>query len=77
MKYVLYLYSKSKHMKHILKFFVQVFIIVFIFYPIIIGRYLWTFKWNDNYGGLSVTKLYSKSFKEMVWGLQGRKWSTF
>ena len=64
-------------MKHILKFLVQCFIIFFILYPIIIGRFLWTFKWNDNYGGLNVTELFSKSWKQMKWNIQGNRWSTF
>jgi hypothetical protein len=64
-------------MKHILKFLVQCFIIVFILYPIIIGRFLWTFKWNDNYGRLNVTELFSKSWKQMKWNIQGKRWSTF
>lgn len=65
-------------MKHVFKFFIQSLIVIFYFYPIVIGRYIWTFKWNDNISGMRVSKLIPQCWRKMMREIQGKPtWSTF
>lgn len=67
-------------MKHILKFILQTLIVLFVFYPIVISRWIWTSKWNDKIDGLNrgVSKLIPYSWRTMVRNIQGLPtWSTY
>lgn len=65
-------------MKHILKFVLQT-IIVSIYFIVVIGRFIWNFKWNDTFElfprGLSYR--YKLCVKELMWKMSGRKWSVY
>lgn len=60
-------------MKHILIFFVQTIIVVFYFTPIVIGRFIWTFRWNDNFNGIKggIYSRYQRCYQEMVNRIKG------
>ena len=57
-------------MKHILKFLLQTFVIVFVFTPFFIVRFIWTFKWSDKVetttGEDSMYRLYKRSYKHLI-----------
>lgn len=57
-------------MKHISLFLLQTFVLTFIFLPIVITRFIWTFKWNDNFDGLpsGVFYQYKRCYKSMIGG---------
>lgn len=62
-------------MKHILFFFVQSLIVLFYFVPIVVGRFIWTFKWNDRFEGIhgSIFKRYKKCYLEMILRIKGHR----
>jgi hypothetical protein len=66
-------------MKYLLKFVLQTIIVVFIFTPFFIVRFIWTFKFSDKIGTSTgedrMYRLYKKSFRVMVNNILGRKWS--
>lgn len=65
-------------MKHVLKFICQSFIVIFYLYPIVIGRYIWTFKWDDKVSGMRVSKLIPQCWKNMIRKINGLPtWSTY
>lgn len=56
-------------MKHIFKFFIQTLVLVFVFTPIVIVRFLWTFKWNDKFDGflgMGIYSVYKRSYKSLI-----------
>lgn len=66
-------------MKHILIFIVQTIIVIFVFTPFFIARFIWTFKWSDEVGSsMGKTKMYRvyrQSFRTLKNKIIGRKWS--
>ena len=52
-------------MKHILKFVLQTLVVLFYYTPIIVGRYIWTLKWNDKVNGLP-NGIYH-TYKKVCW----------
>ena len=66
-------------MKYLLKFILQTIIIVFIFTPFFIVRFIWTFKFSDKIGTSTgedrMYRLYKRSYRTMVNNILGRKWS--
>ena len=75
---VLYLCIHSpKHkneMKYIFKFIAQTLIVVFIFTPVVIGRLVWTFKWNDKFNDFpnGIYKEYRKCYNRMLKNINGK-----
>jgi hypothetical protein len=61
-------------MKYILKFIGQTLIVVFIFTPIVLGRYVWTFKWNDKFNDFpqGIYKTYKTCYKSMLKKINGK-----
>jgi hypothetical protein len=57
-------------MKHILKFLLQTIVIVFVFTPFFIVRFLWTLKWSDKVetttGEDRMYFLYKRSYKHLI-----------
>lgn len=66
-------------MKYVLKFVLQTIIIVFLFTPFFIIRFIWTFKFSDKIGTSTgedrMYRLYKRGYRNMINGIRGRKWS--
>jgi hypothetical protein len=66
-------------MKYVLKFLLQTIIVVFLFTPFFIIRFIWTFKFSDKIGTSTgedrMYRLYKRSYRNMINGIRGRKWS--
>jgi hypothetical protein len=60
-------------MKHILKFVLQTLIVVFIFTPIVVVRYIWTFKWNDKFNSFprGIYWTYKRSYQNFIRKING------
>ena len=63
-------------MKYILIFLVQTFIVVFIYSPVVILRYIWTFRWNDKFDIFphGLYQRYSKCYYQMTCKINGKKY---
>ena len=62
-------------MKHILKFVLQTLVVVFVFTPVVIGRYIWTFKWNDKFDGflgMGIYSVYKRSYNNLLKRMKGQ-----
>lgn len=61
-------------MKYILIFLIQTIIVLVVFTPIVLTRFIWTFRWNDEIKGLgSVYSTYKKCYQRMVKKIGGVK----
>lgn len=71
--------QKLSNMKYVLTFILQTIIVVFIFTPFFIVRFIWTFKWSDEVGSsMGKTKMYrvyGQSYRTLKNRVLGRKWS--
>lgn len=60
-------------MKHIIFFLTQTLFVMFYFTPIVIGRFIWTFRWNDKFEGIKggIYSRYKRCYFDMVKKIKG------